>query len=135
MTAPMGRLAAGACAALLLGACASPSTSDRASGAPSPSGRHTMADGSKMSDADMQAMAPTPDPAGAQQGGTPDESVPAPGQVTHRDHGPSGAAAMICSREIAEAVQGAFALPAVPRATDGWARGPTPAPTGCPPAP
>lgn len=84
---------------------------------------HTMPDGTVMDDADMAAM--TSDSATSVKPPHPGsddepEAQPAPGRVTHRDAGPSDAAAMICSLEIAEAVRSAFALPEVPQARDAW---------------
>ncbi len=132
MTTRLAHLAVGSCAVLLLAACASPSAPDPTSAASSPdtssmngSGSaedHTMPDGSMMSDAEMREMAATesPDDSHEHDSGTEAESAPAPGAVTRRGDGPSVAAAMICSLEIAESVQRTFALPRVPTATDGW---------------
>lgn len=77
------------------------------------SGSHRTSDGSAMSEAEMTQMDPESDG---------DESAPAPGEVTHRGgaRGPSVAAAMICSHEIADAVRSTFELPALPSAVDGW---------------
>ncbi len=111
------RLTVGAAASLLLAACAGQAAPDTASDSSPSSGRHTMADGSTMSDATMREMSSDDGESGASGA---DESAPAPGDVTHRQDGPSSAAAMICSLEIAKAVQSAFALPSVPSATDGW---------------
>ena len=123
-TTRTGRLATGAGTLLLLAACAAPSMQDSMSDQSSSNGRHTMADGTTMSDDEMQDMDHSG--ADASQGATKhathadDETAPAPGAVTHRKNGPSAAAAMICSLEIARAIQGAFALPKVPTAADGW---------------
>lgn len=123
-TTRTGRLAAGAGTLLLLAACAAPQAQESTSGRSSSDGRHTMADGTTMSDDEMQDMDHSEaDPAqGAAQHAShaDDETAPAPGAVTHRENGPSAAAVMICSLEIAQAIQGAFALPQVPTATDGW---------------
>lgn len=122
-TTRAGRMAAGAGTLLLLAACAAPSVPDSSSARSSTNGRHTMADGATMSDQEMQDMdhSEADAPRGADEEATVgDETAPAPGAVTHREHGPSAAAAMICSLEIAQAIQGAFALPNVPTATDGW---------------
>ena len=110
-------LAAVAFAAAVLAGCGtqaatsgSASTSKEAT--PKDSGSeptHSMADGSSMSDAEM-----------AQMDSADSETANAPGQVTHRGDGPSAAAGMICSREIAEAVQRTFRLPAPAEATDRW---------------
>ena len=117
------RLVAGAGMLMLLVACAAPSVQESTSGQSSANGRHTMADGTTMSDDEMQDMdhAEADVSQGAnEQTAHGDETVSAPGAVTHRQTGPSAAAAMICSLEIGQAIQRAFALPTVPTAEDGW---------------
>lgn len=92
-------------------------------------GTHVMPDGTRMSDAEMAAMGgmtttgPSPT-AGGLDGGRSTEDQPAPGRVAHFASGPSAPAAMICSRETADAVRRTFALPADAAAEDGW-RSPT----------
>lgn len=102
-------------------------------------GTHVMPDGTRMSDsqmnaqtnaqtdAPMQAMggmasagaSPSAGASGTEAGPSP-ESQPAPGRVTHFGSGPSAPAAMICSKETADAVRRTFALPADAPAEDGW---------------
>jgi hypothetical protein len=82
-------------------------------------GTHTMSDGSTMSDAQMKKMKKSGD---AHEHGDDDaDNESAPGSVTHRHNGPSQPAGMICSLEVAQAVQRTFALPSTPKATDHWA--------------
>jgi len=82
---------------------------------------HVMPDGTTMSDADMQSMASPSVPASPGSGDEASgDNRPAPGRVAHFTDGPSSAAAMICSSEIADAVRRNFALPADPQAVDGW---------------
>jgi hypothetical protein len=77
-----------------------------------------MADGSVMKDSEMEGMESGH---GEREHGSEAEDASAPGAVDERTQGPSGPAAMICSMEIAEAVQRTFALPSVPEASDEWA--------------
>ena len=115
-------LASALAAVLLLGGCGSASSSSSSSSADASTSAepsHTMADGSRMSDSEMAGMedGATHEAAGHSHEG--DETTSAPGAVTHRDQA-SPAAAMVCSREIAGAVQRQFALPELPVATDAW---------------
>jgi hypothetical protein len=64
---------------------------------------HVMPDGSTMSDAEMSGMS----------------GMGAMGDHDKGQH-PTEPARMICSHEVAEAVQRTLALPATPRATDAW---------------
>jgi hypothetical protein len=64
---------------------------------------HVMPDGSTMSDAEMSGMS----------------GMGAMGDQDKGQH-PTEPARMICSHEVAEAVQRTLALPATPRATDAW---------------
>lgn len=110
------RLAAACAAALLLAGCGSQASSGAgASSSPSSQKTHTMADGTKMTDAQMKQMG-----SGKAGGSADPEKTSAPGQVTHRTAGPSQPAGMICSLEIARAVKRVYALPQVPSATDAW---------------
>lgn len=114
------RVLLAACAALvLLSGCGSHSGSTESgskSGSADPAKTHTMSDGTTMSDAEMKKMEP-----GNTHGHSDDETESAPGSVTHRDDGPSQPAGMICSLEIAQAVQRTFALTDTPLATDRFA--------------
>lgn len=77
-----------------------------------------MSDGTTMTDAEMTAK----NESGGGHRHTDDaESTSAPGSVTHREDGPSKPAGMICSSEIAQAVQRTFGLPSLPTAKDQWA--------------
>ena len=78
-----------------------------------------MSDGSTMTDAQMKQMKKSGDTHEHGDGDADNES--APGSVTQRHHGPSQPAGMICSLEVAQAVQRTFALPSTPKATDHWA--------------
>jgi hypothetical protein len=124
MTGTTTRALAVACASLvLLAGCGSQSgsaASDANSGSTSGSEKtHTMSDGTSMTDAEMKEMAKSGDSHEHADDDAEDES--APGSVTHRQDGPSQPAGMICSLEIAQAVQRTFALRKVPTATDSWA--------------
>jgi hypothetical protein len=77
---------------------------------------HTMSDGTTMTDAEMRSSEKADE-----HGHGEAESASAPGSVTRRHDGPSEAAGMICSREIAQAVQRTFGLSGLPQATDRWA--------------
>lgn len=102
---------------------------------------HVMPDGTRMSDAQMQGMGGMGDmggmastgtapaagatdagatDAGDAEGGPSPEDRPAPGRVTRFASGPSAAAAMICSKETADAVRRTFALPTDAPAEDRW---------------
>jgi hypothetical protein len=123
----MRRLLALGAAGVLLAGCGSQAApassqpgSSSSSGSASASGKtHTMSDGTTMTDAEMKKMR---DSGESHEHGKGDaESASAPGSVTHRGAGPSQPAGMICSLEVAQAVQRTFALPSTPRATDTWA--------------
>lgn len=99
-------------------------------GAAGHAAEHVMPDGTRMSDAQMQSMtgmsdspdpSATPDATDAQASGSGSaEQQPAPGRVAYFAAGPSPAAAMICSRETADAVRRNLALPADAPAADAW---------------
>lgn len=80
-----------------------------------PSGMHTMADGTVMSDAEMEAMGGTQRP-GAEE----DAAEGMAGMEPGSQGGPSEAAAMVCSDEIADAVRRNLALDTPPEGTPSW---------------
>lgn len=110
MTTTMRALGTVCAAVVLLTGCGSHPGTRSAS-------THTMSDGTKMTDAEMKNM---DEPGESHQHGVDAESTSAPGSVTHRQDGPSDPAGMICSLEIAQAVQRTFGLPSTPTATDRW---------------
>jgi hypothetical protein len=113
------RLLMAACASfVLLAGCGSHSGSSESSAKSGSEKTHTMGDGSTMSDAEMKKMEESDD---SHEHGDDDETESAPGSVTHRTHGPSQPAGMICSLEVGQAVQRTFALPSTPKAKDRWA--------------
>ncbi|MGB9378812.1 MAG: hypothetical protein WCB04_15010, partial [Mycobacteriales bacterium] len=120
MTSRHMRTLVAACASLiLLSACGShgAGAGSRSGPAPHAGKTHTMSDGRTMTDAEMKKMSSS----GQQsQGHSGSQTVSAPGSVTHRQDGPSQPAGMICSLEVAQAVQRTFALPSLPNATDAW---------------
>lgn len=116
--AQTGLLATLVAGALLLSGCGQQETATGAGGSGAAdrgtSGSHKMADGSTMSAAEMAKT--------DSHGHDDAESASAPGSVTHREGAgaPSAAAAMICSKEIADSVRSTFELRTAPSAVDGW---------------
>jgi hypothetical protein len=104
-------------AGLLLGACGEDVPADPGTGHGSGhESTHVMPDGSTMSDAEMKGM----------DHGSADGHAHGEGEMDHSmdmaaTSGPSAAAAMICSDEIAGAVQNVFGLDEQPVPLDGWA--------------
>jgi hypothetical protein len=101
-------------AGLLLGGCGEQAPAGSGS---SQGGTHVMPDGSTMSDAEMKGMA------GMDHGSADGHGE---GEMDHgmdmaATSGPSAAAAMICSDEIAATVQNVFGLDEKPVPLDGWA--------------
>jgi hypothetical protein len=118
-------------AGLAVGALAGCGDSAGGSGQVAQGAGHVMPDGTTMSDAEMQSMpgmsgtgssdgdSAVPASPGAQDAADADQRA-APGRVAHFTDGPSSAAAMICSRGVADAVRRNFALPSEPMANDTW---------------
>lgn len=110
-------LVAAAVTAVLLAGCGSQGGAADGGARPAADGTHTMSDGTAMKDSEMKKGSTGSRHAHRDEA----EQVSAQGAVTHRTNGPSQPAGMICSQEIAQAVQRTFALRAEPPATDGWA--------------